>query len=442
MVHDYLVAVVEDVMRLPGAALSYVLLVVLAAGLTVTAYLSLLREEHVEVARAIAERRSVGLHVSALELLLAGELPALAGASGDERRCPGCVPVDSFLRETLALAGEVPVPKSWSYPWGLFGIRAVATPFGYDSLRTSLLTVERGLGTPAVLRLNGVREDVEVIGASTVAGAVDGLRFGPYLPRDLRLPGKPTLRLRQLRNPAPWPSPSWDLDAPAHTETWPDRGGVVRRVSFTDPALSIRGERVAIGRGDTLIGRVIVSARASITVARGAHLEHVILSAPEIRFVAGARVSCQALATHSVTLESGARLEYPSTVALAPDIAYDTARVRLRSGSQLEGWVSVTNASRGTSVVSVDEGAAVRGTVIAGDFLDLRGTIEGSAVVRDLLAELPGSRRVGLLYGGTLVERGWTPSPPSGRRPPVRPNPSPISCRGVNKLIQVVTHVP
>ena len=87
------------------------------------------------------------------------------------------------------------------------------------------------------------------------------------------------------------------------------------RNSFSNEPIEIN----ARGRlsGITITGNVIITSADSLAVSSTAHLEDVIIIAPKVSFEKGFKGSVQVFANRSITVGSGARLEYPSVLYLS-----------------------------------------------------------------------------------------------------------------------------
>ena len=107
---------------------------------------------------------------------------------------------------------------------------------------------------------------------------------------------------------------------------------------------SFRSEPVEINvqgglSGISIRGNVIITSADSLVVSSTAHLEDVIIIAPKVSFEAGFSGSVQVFANKSITVGSGARLEYPSVLYI--NSADASARTSLIVKEKAEIYLSL-----------------------------------------------------------------------------------------------------
>lgn len=156
---------------------------------------------------------------------------------------------------------------------------------------------------------------------------------------------------------------------------------------------------------------VIIKSDTLIRVSAFAKAENIILIAPHIIFDNNAKVSVQAFASKSITLEENVQLAYPSALTLleknrtTEKATSKNQGILLKKGARVLGSVvhlSASNEYTKTPKISIEEGATVMGEVYSDEWLELFGTVNGSVYTRELAARVRGSVYKNHLFNATI----------------------------------------
>lgn len=126
-------------------------------------------------------------------------------------------------------------------------------------------------------------------------------------------------------------------------------------------------------------GNVIVYSGIGIRVKSTTELKDVVLVAPKVVVEKGVKGNFHILASDSVIVQEDAKLEFPSSISIAPEIGNDS-HCAIRKGAIVNGFlISYSEKKQKTNNVNVTvaEGAMVRGMVYAEDNLEVRGEVQG-----------------------------------------------------------------
>jgi hypothetical protein len=139
-------------------------------------------------------------------------------------------------------------------------------------------------------------------------------------------------------------------------------------------------------------GNVIFSSDTLIVIGSNAHLENVILFAPNIEFAEGFKGKVQAFATDSIIVGKDCHFQFPSALCLLEIDSIDNRpRLHLAKGVRLEGsllqYVTFLDRSLATTTISSD--AIVEGVVYADALVSIEGSIFGSLICNKFLLNRP-----------------------------------------------------
>ena len=147
---------------------------------------------------------------------------------------------------------------------------------------------------------------------------------------------------------------------------------------------------------NALRGNVIIHSFDSILVTTKAKLDNVILIAPRIRFETGFKGTVQAIATHGITLEKNAQLEFPSYLMLTEKsglLKTTSPTVTIGEESSVIGGILITTEDydfRLPPRLKTENNCTVAGIVYNVGVSELSGNFIGSVYTKSLL----------LRYGG------------------------------------------
>ncbi|MEP0266062.1 hypothetical protein [Dokdonia sp.] len=131
-----------------------------------------------------------------------------------------------------------------------------------------------------------------------------------------------------------------------------------------------------------LKGNIILTSKNEVVFGETAHIQDIIIRAPDVRFLKNFEGNVQVIATDNITLEDGAVLKYPSSIYT--DVKEDSITIALEGKSRLYGSLvmnsnSIIFGKKGH--IYIDTDAAIMGDVFCYGVVDLRGRIYGSAYI-------------------------------------------------------------
>ncbi|MCW3071754.1 MAG: hypothetical protein JWO44_1644 [Bacteroidetes bacterium] len=159
--------------------------------------------------------------------------------------------------------------------------------------------------------------------------------------------------------------------------------------SFFAPAMII-SEKPAIIIREMYSGHIAIISQTMITVDATASLEDVILYAPKILIKQGFRGNLQAFASDSILLEKDVLLDYPSVLGIVQqENAKKNAAIVLSQGDSISGSIFLCNALSSQALypggIIIREEVVVCGSVYTNGYADVRGSICGSLMCRNIL---------------------------------------------------------
>ncbi len=168
-------------------------------------------------------------------------------------------------------------------------------------------------------------------------------------------------------------------------------------------ATSVIRTTEAIELSQRLEGNLLIRSFDRITVKNTAHLENIILLAPEITFEKGFHGSVQAIASRQIICEENVRLNYPSSLMLyeVEPFNNEQSRIVLFDDAQVLGGVLLVSEHpdfRNPVLLDV-QNATIGGLVYNTGETEVRGEIIGSLYTNKLIAHAGGGS-----YGGHLVD--------------------------------------
>ncbi|MEL6636641.1 MAG: polymer-forming cytoskeletal protein [Bacteroidota bacterium] len=392
---------------LPARALFYALLIALLIAMLTAALVALTYFYQAELEDNLREEQQIRNLRSGLALLLEDEARSVAEQNRD---------LHGQNNDWLRLA---------KYPWGLFSVAWAETrpnPLAPqrpalrkialvgESTNRSLLPALYLADRRSPLALSGfttIRGDVLLPQAGIKRGYVDGqgylgdqLVYGSIQNSNSQIPELPIDALRQELNRLQFPRGTPSIPSPHYQ-------------SFRDSTLYLRGPSLNLGQLD-LSGRIVIQATDSIYVGRETRLEDVILVAPTILIEAGFEGSLQALATRKLVVGEAAFLRYPSVLGLIRSEAALPNNINfldIQSNAEIRGLVFVYSEvySRTPERLVIQEGAIVKGQVVVGGNLELRGTVLGNVTCSQFVLRTPSSVYSNHLHNAVIDRPGLEP---------------------------------
>ncbi len=374
---------------LPARALFYALLIALLIAMLTASLVGLTYFYQAELEDNLMEERQIRNLRSGIALLLEDEARNISEQNRD---------LHGQGNDWLRMS---------KYPWGLFSIAWAETrpnPLapGLPLLRkialvgeSTNLSLEPALylaDRRSPLALSGfttIRGDVMLPQAGVKRGYVDGqgylgdqLIYGSIRTSNSQIPELPTDAIRQSINRLQVPRGSTSIPSPHHQ-------------SFRDSTLYLSGPSLNLGKLD-LSGRIVIQAVDSIFVGRDTRLQDVILIAPTILIESGFKGNLQALATRKMVVGEEVFLTYPSVLGLVRNQAAlpnNINYMEIRSNTEIRGLVFVYSEvySRTPERLVIQEGAIVKGQVVVGGNLELRGTVQGNVTCSQFVLRTPSS---------------------------------------------------
>lgn len=153
-------------------------------------------------------------------------------------------------------------------------------------------------------------------------------------------------------------------------------------------------------------GPLIIRCDDSLFVAASVHLDLVILQAPYIAIAEDAELSVQCFASEGIDVGGGARLVFPSLLAVWRDThRAEGAHITIGEGALLQGAVIAVDRSvrgRDKSSITLKPGSQVMGEVFAEGDVQHQGDLCGTLVANGMVLRTPASVYRGHLLDGVL----------------------------------------
>lgn len=164
----------------------------------------------------------------------------------------------------------------------------------------------------------------------------------------------------------------------------------------------------------SITGNVIIKSSQQIIVKASAHLKDVILVAPTVIIEEGTKGVFQVLASKQITVQKNCELNYPSSLVLFQE-ELDTSQrntsnsminqIFIDSGTTIRGVVLYYNkkeVSNFETAIKIASGVNVKGQVYCKGNIDLQGTVSGTVLTQQFLANQAGSIYVNHIYNGSI----------------------------------------
>ena len=133
-------------------------------------------------------------------------------------------------------------------------------------------------------------------------------------------------------------------------------------------------------------GRLIIKSDSSIVVHPEASLSDIMLIAPDILFKSGFNGAVQALASDSIIVEGGAKINYPSALVMIPKNE-DKSYLWIKDNAEVHGLILVTGHQDfyHNRVIKLEDKASFAGVVYCDGMLESYGDVKGHVSVRKFL---------------------------------------------------------
>jgi cytoskeletal protein CcmA (bactofilin family) len=154
--------------------------------------------------------------------------------------------------------------------------------------------------------------------------------------------------------------------------------------SFRLPTLVLYSDSAISISDCTLKGRIIISSRMSIWIDSQSTLDGVVILAPKIEVAAGFEGNAQLIATEMIKIGEGARLRYPSVVALIvppTDHIAIPAQLLVEQNALVEGLMALIDkdhTSTDADVIRAEPGFELLGEIYCNGRLQIEGKVKGS----------------------------------------------------------------
>lgn len=184
--------------------------------------------------------------------------------------------------------------------------------------------------------------------------------------------------------------------------------------SFLLKTKTIYSEDPIILETKTITGNIIIKSETLIKIKRTSLLKDIILIAPIIEIEDEAIGTFQAIASKRITVGKACKLSYPSALVLFQDNKNNPDEVSINpmdnkifidTKSVVKGSIcyfqTKTKPDFQTQVV-LEKEAIIKGQVYCNGNLEVKGTVSGSVITKQFLANESGSIFVNHIYNGTI----------------------------------------
>lgn len=157
--------------------------------------------------------------------------------------------------------------------------------------------------------------------------------------------------------------------------------------SFLNPGLVIyQAGPLTIDK--TFIGHVLIKSDTIVIVEREAHLQDVIIIAPDIIISSGFRGNLQAYATDTIALGESCILEYPSSLGIIKrESDEDQPSITVGKGTVLSGFIfSYQHADDvRKTLIRMDKDTRMYGQIYSDGYLELKGDVTGGIMCKKII---------------------------------------------------------
>lgn len=184
--------------------------------------------------------------------------------------------------------------------------------------------------------------------------------------------------------------------------------------SFLLKTKAIYSEGPIILENKTITGNIIIKSETLIKIKKTSILKDIILIAPVIEIEDETTGIFQAIASKRITVGKACKLSYPSALVLFQDnknnpdeVSTDPMdnKIFIDTKSVVKGSIcyfqTKTTADFQTQIV-LEKEANIKGQVYCNGNLEVKGTVSGSVITKQFLANESGSIFVNHIYNGTI----------------------------------------
>jgi hypothetical protein len=141
----------------------------------------------------------------------------------------------------------------------------------------------------------------------------------------------------------------------------------------------------------TFNGNIIVFSTDSVNIQRENALVNAIIVAPKVRIDSLFKGSIQIIATDSVIIERGCKLEYPSSIIMFPQINKidNNGCIQIQQNAEINGCVALIDNSEGKSKskVSLLKDSKIIGQLYCNANTDIKSSVIGSTYASRFIIE-------------------------------------------------------
>lgn len=162
--------------------------------------------------------------------------------------------------------------------------------------------------------------------------------------------------------------------------------------SFSSPVKIIYSRSNIKLSGMQLRGKYMVISESKIEVSSTAHLEDVILVAPNIELQSRVDGTMQCFAEERLSVGDNVKLRYPSVLVLEADKQTDSLpALKVGEKSIVAGIVACLkgNSGKREPFLAIEKGAQIYGQILAEGYVQLQGEVYGNAVCASFFLRTP-----------------------------------------------------
>lgn len=184
--------------------------------------------------------------------------------------------------------------------------------------------------------------------------------------------------------------------------------------SFLLKTKTIYSEDPIILENKTITGNIIIKSETLIKIKKTSLLKDVILIAPVIEIEDETAGTFQAIASKRITVGKACQLSYPSALVLFQDNKNNPDEVSanpmdnkifIDTKSVVKGSICYFQTKTSTDFrtqIVLEKEAVIKGQVYCNGNLEVKGTVSGSVLTKQFLANESGSIFVNHIYNGTI----------------------------------------
>ncbi|MEN2401771.1 hypothetical protein GKZ90_0018425 [Flavobacterium sp. MC2016-06] len=184
--------------------------------------------------------------------------------------------------------------------------------------------------------------------------------------------------------------------------------------SFQTKTKAVYSENPIVLENKSITGNIIIKSETSIKIKKSALLKDVILIAPIIEIEDETSGTFQAIASKKITIGKACQLSYPSALILYQDNKNNPDEVSINpmdnkifidTKSIVKGSIcyfqTKTTADFQTQIV-LEKEAVIKGQVYCNGNFEIKGTVSGSVITKQFLANQAGSIFMNHIYNATI----------------------------------------